>query len=136
MIEGDRAITGLATRSTKTMVGCRLLPWRGGACPSCGGSLSARQFDLILLDIDNGPTFLAVPENERLHTNEGLALLRTRLAPGGVAVFWARERCAEFERRLDALPPGAHRTSPAEAGLGVLFRLIRRGYFPPSFSRS
>jgi len=57
-------------------------------------------FDLILLDVDNGPTMLSLPANEGLYTPEGLTCIRRWLAPQGVAVFWATEDAAAFERAL------------------------------------
>jgi len=57
-------------------------------------------FDLVLLDVDNGPTMLSLPANKGLYTSEGVALLRRWIAPGGVAVFWATEEAADFERVL------------------------------------
>lgn len=62
--------------------------------------------DLFLLDIDNGPTWLALPSNAWLYGGEGLAALRARMAPAGVAAFWATERAADFEARLADLPWG------------------------------
>lgn len=61
-------------------------------------------FDLILLDIDNGPTMLALPTNERLYTPAGLTRLLRWLAPRGVAVFWATENAPAFEHALAAQP--------------------------------
>ncbi len=59
-------------------------------------------FDLVLLDIDNGPTMLALPSNERLYSPAGLARLLQWLAPGGVVVFWATETAPAFEGALAA----------------------------------
>jgi len=60
-------------------------------------------FDLILLDIDNGPTMLSLPSNAALYSSEGLEALRRRLAPRGIVVFWATERSMEFETELSGL---------------------------------
>jgi spermidine synthase len=59
-------------------------------------------YDLLLLDIDNGPTWLSVPENEKLYDLDGLENLRLWLTPKGVAVFWATEPAPEFEAVLSA----------------------------------
>ena len=63
--------------------------------------------DLFLLDIDNGPTWLALPSNAWLYSRVGLEALHARLAPAGVAAFWATERAPDFEARLADLPWGA-----------------------------
>ncbi len=62
-----------------------------------------KPYDLILLDIDNGPTWLSRPANENLYSEAGLASLRPWLSPEGLAVFWATEIAPEFEQRLNAL---------------------------------
>jgi spermidine synthase len=45
-------------------------------------------YDAILLDTDNGPGWLARPENARLYRLEGLRRLRTALTPGGRLAVW------------------------------------------------
>jgi spermidine synthase len=67
---------------------------------------AAGPFDLLLLDVDNGPTWLALPSNRWLYTREGLEAMRARLTPSGVAAFWATERAPEFEAQLADLPWG------------------------------
>lgn len=57
-------------------------------------------FDLILLDIDNGPEALVHPGNDRLYGEEGFAALKSRLADGGVAVFWSAIKSEAFEAQL------------------------------------
>ncbi|MCK4305652.1 MAG: spermidine synthase [Candidatus Eisenbacteria sp.] len=92
-------------------------------------------FDLLLLDIDNGPTWLSLPSNASLYTAGGLDLIGASLAPGSVAVFWATERSPAFEDCLSSLPWGQwHREEvswrPARGGremTDVLYALIRKG---------
>ncbi len=60
------------------------------------------RYDLLLLDIDNGPTWLSLPDNRWLYEKEGIAALRTRAETGGVIAFWATERSEEFERALES----------------------------------
>lgn len=57
-------------------------------------------YDLILLDVDNGPEALVHPSNDRLYAAAGLQNLSSRLTSGGVAVFWSAIEASEFERRL------------------------------------
>ncbi|MCK4412267.1 MAG: hypothetical protein KAY32_01860 [Candidatus Eisenbacteria sp.] len=57
---------------------------------------------LVLLDIDNGPTWLSLPANAWLYDPEGFARLQAVLAPGGLVAYWATEPCPEFEALLEA----------------------------------
>jgi spermidine synthase len=56
-------------------------------------------YDAILLDTDNGPGAVMLAGNARLY-DEGLALARSALAPGGVIAVWSADRSEAFERRL------------------------------------
>ena len=58
------------------------------------------RYDLILLDIDNGPEALVQDNNSRLYETRGLSAVRSRLAEGGVAVFWSAIEAPWFEERL------------------------------------
>lgn len=46
-------------------------------------------WDLVLLDVDNGPDFLVHAANARLYRPRALAAARARLAPRGVLVVWS-----------------------------------------------
>ena len=67
------------------------------------GASSRPPFDLLLLDIDNGPAWLSLPGNGRLYTTDGLNVPRRCMAPRGVAVLWSTERVQDFEDRLASL---------------------------------
>jgi spermidine synthase len=56
--------------------------------------------DAICLDVDNGPGWLVHERNRRLYADAGIALLRSRLRPGGRLTVWAAAADAEFEARL------------------------------------
>lgn len=60
-------------------------------------------FDLLLFDIDNGPSWLSLPANERLYDATGLERLRPWLSGRGLALFWATEPSPEFEAVLTAV---------------------------------
>lgn len=45
-------------------------------------------WDAILLDVDNGPTFLIHDANARLYRRAWLATCLSRLTPGGVLLVW------------------------------------------------
>lgn len=57
-------------------------------------------FDLILLDVDNGPEALVHPGNEDLYHVTGLQCVASRLSPNGAAVFWSAIEAPWFEGRL------------------------------------
>lgn len=46
-------------------------------------------YDVVLLDVDNGPDQLVYLANMALYTRLGLAVVRRALAPGGVVVVWS-----------------------------------------------
>jgi spermidine synthase len=47
------------------------------------------RYDALCLDIDNGPDWTVTDDNDALYSPTGLALCRTRLAPGGVLAVWS-----------------------------------------------
>jgi len=58
-------------------------------------------YDAIILDIDNGPTWLALASNQRLYEKPALHKFRTLLRDGGVFTIWAAHQCAPFQNRLE-----------------------------------
>jgi len=58
-------------------------------------------YDAIILDVDNGPTWLALDSNQRLYERPALARMKDLLTEGGVLTVWAAERCPDFQKRLD-----------------------------------
>jgi spermidine synthase len=72
-------------------------------------------YDVVLLDVDNGPAALTQPGNGALYTARGIALCRDALRPGGVLVVWSRGPAPGYAALLeragllvDALPARAH----------------------------
>jgi spermidine synthase len=63
-------------------------------------STATRSFDVICLDIDNGPDWTVTSDNAALYDDEGLLLLRQRLTPGGVLAVWSANASPAFEARL------------------------------------
>ncbi|HYN66141.1 MAG TPA: hypothetical protein VES93_04580 [Ornithinibacter sp.] len=49
----------------------------------------AGPWDVVLLDVDNGPDFLVHASNAPLYTPAGLATARAALRPGGLLVVWS-----------------------------------------------
>ncbi|HEU4512590.1 MAG TPA: hypothetical protein VFR87_05750 [Nocardioidaceae bacterium] len=57
-------------------------------------------YDLILLDVDNGPGFLVYEENEEIYQGEFLAQLKNALRPGGVAVVWSAAESPRLQAEM------------------------------------
>ncbi len=57
-------------------------------------------YDLVLLDVDNGPDFLVHEHNAALYATAFLQEARRRLVPDGRLVIWSSTRSAELERTL------------------------------------
>ena len=64
-------------------------------------------YDVVCLDIDNGPQWTVAPANAVLYTDAGIAVLRRVLRPAGVLAVWSAAADPEFEGRLrDAFDGG------------------------------
>lgn len=61
---------------------------------------SPGQFDVILLDVDNGPEGLTHNDNNRLYSLEGLAASFKALRPGGMLAIWSAGPDQLFTIRL------------------------------------
>jgi spermidine synthase len=57
-------------------------------------------YDIILLDVDNGPHGQTATANGWLYGAEGLACARRALRPGGVLAVWSAAADEAFTRRL------------------------------------
>jgi len=68
--------------------------WIAAAEPGC--------YDVILLDVDNGPESLSAAGNLALYSEAGLRQCRAALRPGGVLAIWSSEPAPEYLRRLEA----------------------------------
>ena len=91
---------------------------------------SSRQFDVILLDVDNGPEALSSTMNSRLYGESGVRACYSALRSHGVLAVWSAGLDARFERRLaragfdvDVVRVAAHHGSRARY---VLFLAQRR----------
>ncbi len=83
-------------------------------------------FDVILLDVDNGPQWASFRTNARLYTASGLAAARAALAPTGIFAVWsgypadaflARLREAGFAPRRELLRERGHVRARAYVGV-------------------
>jgi spermidine synthase len=57
-------------------------------------------FDLVLLDVDNGPAFLVYDGNATIYEPAFLRRTAESLRPGGVVAVWSSTRSPELERAL------------------------------------
>jgi len=57
-------------------------------------------FDVILLDVDNGPDALTLDSNRHLYSSRGLGRLHRALASGGVLAVWSAFHDPAFSGRL------------------------------------
>lgn len=57
-------------------------------------------YDVVLLDVDNGPEGLSRPKNDSLYGKPGLRMLRASLKQGGVLGVWSSADDAGFDGRL------------------------------------
>lgn len=59
-----------------------------------------RKYRVIIVDTDNGSSWISIPGNVFFYSPEGLKFIESCLHPGGVACFWCSRREKEFEERL------------------------------------
>lgn len=61
---------------------------------------SNAEYDVILLDVDNGPEGLTRDSNSKLYNSKGLADARRALKPGGVLAVWSATLHDSFAQRM------------------------------------
>ncbi len=71
-------------------------------CADVATLLSASCYDVIVLDVDNGPRALAAPGNDDLYGAEGLAALRAALTTDGTLLVWSGFEAPDFAHRAEA----------------------------------
>ena len=60
-------------------------------------------YDAIILDVDNGPTMLALEDNQGLYERQFLIRMKDILAEGGILTVWAEKECPSFHTRLEEI---------------------------------
>jgi spermidine synthase len=60
----------------------------------------ARKYDVIIVDTDNGSSWLSLPGNAYFYSTDGLKLISSCLRQGGAACFWCSRREEPFEAEL------------------------------------
>jgi spermidine synthase len=61
---------------------------------------NAGGFDVVLLDVDNGPAAFTAADNVGLYDNGGVAAAFAALRPGGTLAVWSAWGDRQFEQRL------------------------------------
>ncbi|MEV5569775.1 spermidine synthase [Spirillospora sp. NPDC052269] len=79
----------------------------------------ASRYDVLCLDVDNGPDWTVTPGNARLYGPDGLDLLEARLTGRGVLAVWSAGAAPAFEEllrgrfaRVEVLPVPVPRGEP------------------------
>ena len=57
-------------------------------------------YDLVLLDVDNGPGFLVYDDNAAIYQQEFLEQARDCLRPGGALVVWTAAESADLQAQM------------------------------------
>ncbi len=68
----------------------------------------SKAYGVVVVDTDNGSSWLSLPANDYLYHEAGLNLIKQCLIPGGVACFWCPDREAVFEKRLAEIYSQVH----------------------------
>jgi len=58
------------------------------------------QYDVICLDIDNGPDWTVTDKNRELYRSSGLKRLKALLRPEGMVAFWSASPSPAFQEQL------------------------------------
>jgi len=59
-----------------------------------------KTYDIIILDVDNGPTMLAMESNQNLYEEPLLSRMKNILTDGGVLTIWAEKESPPFRKCL------------------------------------
>jgi spermidine synthase len=111
----------------------RVAVWEGDV----GARIAASRgiYDVILLDVDNGPEGLTRAGNDKLYGPSGLRAAFAALRPAGVFGVWSVAPDSAFTRRLRqagfAVAEETARASRGRGGLHTLWLATRPGEAPP-----
>ena len=78
---------------------------RAGDVAELLGRESERTWDLVLLDVDNGPGFLVHEDNRDLYSRSHLTTALRHVSPGGALAIWAAQREPALLATLTDLAP-------------------------------
>jgi len=96
-----------------------------------------REYDLMLLDVDNGPGWLAAEGNAELYEEAGVLACVRALRPGGVAAVWSPQANPRFRQTLQNAVTDVEEIDTAAMGRqvgepGDVIYLFGRAMLPPS----
>ena len=92
-------------------------------------------YDVICIDVDNGPEWTVWDANQALYGDEGLRRIRDSLRPGGVLSVWSAAEAPAFEDRLRRYFTSLHTHSvPVSRGQPDVVYLAKRA--DPDSSRT
>ena len=60
-------------------------------------------YDLVLLDVDNGPGYLVYDDNAELYRETFLAQVASALRPGGTLVVWSADESPDLARAMESV---------------------------------
>jgi spermidine synthase len=60
-------------------------------------------YDVLCVDVDNGPTWTVTPKNDALYSERGTRQLLAALRPGGVLAVWSAMPVPAYEQLLRSL---------------------------------
>lgn len=66
-------------------------------------AVATTSYDVICLDIDNGPDWTVTADNRSLYDEAGTAAVTARLTAGGVLAVWSAHRVPAYEALLQRL---------------------------------
>ncbi len=105
---------------------------RAGDVATMIRAAQAGSYDVMLLDVDNGPVAMVAAGNAGLYAAGGLRAVKTALRPGGCAVFWSAGPDETFATRLrqagfvvEAVPAKVH--ANAKRAAYMLYASVKRG---------
>ncbi|NIQ39576.1 MAG: spermine/spermidine synthase [Proteobacteria bacterium] len=75
----------------------------------------SEQFDAVLIDVDNGPNWLALEKNKRLYSSKTLRRIKSVLTSDGVFATWSAQRDNAYLEKLSTLFDRAEEISVEEA---------------------
>ncbi len=87
----------------------------------------AHRYQVIMVDTDNGSSWLSLPANAFFYSAEGLKLIGTCLQPGGAACFWCSRREEPFEEQLkECFDQVSFHSVPEQTGQEGCYYLVEK----------
>ncbi|MDA3650160.1 hypothetical protein LZ318_40230 [Saccharopolyspora indica] len=74
--------------------------WHVGDVAAVLAAQPPERFDVVLLDVDNGPDFLVYDANSAIYRSEFLARSKEKLTPGGTLAIWSADTSPELRAAL------------------------------------